>query len=149
VTAVRPGIIAWLLFMASRNLPRQVVELRSADGLLAATLSVARGPGAWRESLARDRAQAKRYAASSIFAQSEQADPGSASYGGRKSVCLSHIERVGGSWRVSMTAYIWDMNTPAILSIRADRTPRVPGTESERDALVAGPRAFDFSAVRP
>jgi hypothetical protein len=139
--------VARLQFKASDTLPRQVIELRSADGLAAVTLSVARGPGAWREDLARDRAQVKRHATDPWSMYSEQADSGSeGGFGGRKSVSFSHIERVGDSMGARMTVYIWDESAPAILSVREDH--RSPSDPSELPGVLdAGMRAFDFAAA--
>jgi hypothetical protein len=147
VTALRSGPIPWLEFKASRTLASQVVELRSSDGLAVVTVDVTRGPGAWRESLARDREQAKRYAASPYSMQSEQADPGSdGGYGGRKSVSLTHIEPVDDSWGMRMTVYIWDRSAPAILSVHDDHRP--PSDPSALPGpLGAGLKAVEFAAV--
>lgn len=147
VTTLRRGLIPWLQFKASRTLSLQVVELSSSDGLASVALDVTRGPGAWRERLARDRAQAKRNAANPYSMQMEQASPGGGDgFGGRKALYLSRVERNGESVGMRATAYIWDRAAPVVVSIRDDEKPQSP--ESPKPHVIsAGLRAFDFAAV--
>jgi hypothetical protein len=146
-TSLRSGLIPWLQFKASRTFSRQIIELSSADGLASVTLDVTRGPGAWRESLARDRAQAKRNAANPYSMQTEQkTDPGSDGFGGRKALYLGRVERAGDSLGMRGTVYVWDRTAPAVLTFRDDHKPQSPESPKP-DVLWAGLHAFDFAAV--